>query len=89
MSNTCCVGIGASKGELLSKLAVSVGEDLNEDERQKFFNLVCMYDDIFAGSMADLGRISKLKHCIDTGTAPPIHQLVRRIPHSAEVKFTS
>ena len=38
-----------------------------------------MYADIFAGSTADLGKTSKLKHCINTGAAPPIRQPVRQI----------
>ena len=80
VSNECFAGIQASKGELLSKLSACVDEDLSEDERQKFFNLVCRYADIFAGSTAELGKTSKLKHSIDTGTAPPIRQPVRRIP---------
>ena len=61
VSNECRAGISASKGELLSKMAMDAGVYLSEDERQKFFDLVCIYADIFAGSTADLGRTSKLK----------------------------
>ena len=34
-----------------------------------------MYGDTFAGSTSDLGRTSKLKHHIDTGTATPIRRI--------------
>ena len=50
-----------------------------EDERQKFSNLLHKYADIFAGSGDDLGRTSKLKHCINTGTTTPIRQPVHHI----------
>ena len=73
------VGTCTSKGELTSEFAANVGADLSEDEQRKFLNLVYKYADIFAGSGGDLGRTSKLKHCINTGTAPPIRQPVRRI----------
>ena len=70
-------------------MATNAGVDLSDDERQTFFNLVYMYADIFAGTTADLGRTSKLKHCIDTGTAPPIRQWFIASPYNAEVKFAS
>ena len=66
-----------SKEELLSKLDANVGDYLNEDEQQKFLNLVSMYSDIFAGSTTDLGKTNVLKHCMNTGAAPPICQPVR------------
>ena len=40
------------------------------------------FEDIFAGPDDSLGRTSLLKHTIDTGTAPPIRQPVRRISPS-------
>ena len=79
-SNNRLAGICASKAELLYKMAADAGVDLSEDERQRFFNLVCTYADIFAGSTSDQGRTNKFKHCIDTGTTPLIRQPVRRIP---------
>ena len=63
----------------MSEFAAKVGKDLSMDERQKFFNLLHKYNDIIAGSGDDLGRTSKLKHCINSGTIPPIRQPVRGI----------
>ena len=80
MSNEYLAGMNASKGELLSKLSMCVNEDLSEDERKKVFNFVSIYADIFAGSTVELGRTSKRKHSIDTGTVPPICQPVCCIP---------
>ena len=83
VSNTgTCSGLAgtcASKGELTSQFDANVGEDLSEDDRKKFFSLLHKYADIFASSGDDLGRTGKLKHCINTGTAPPIRQPVCRI----------
>ena len=81
MSNSSFAGTCtcASKGELMTEFADNSGEDLSEDERQKFFNLLRKYADIFADSGDDLGRTSKLTHRFDTGTSPPIRQPVCRI----------
>ena len=87
MSNTSFAGTCtcASKGELVTEFADEhSGEDLSEDEQQKFFNLLHKYADIFAGSVDDLGRTSKLKHRIDAGTTPPIQRPVLRISLQTE-----
>ena len=67
-------------GSSFSKLAENASNGLGEDEWKKFFDLVYVYADIFADSTSELGGMSKLKHSIDTGTEPPIWQLVRWIP---------
>lgn len=53
--------------------------------RDLFYSLILKHADVFASSTADLGSTNKVRHRIDTGTAQPIRQLVRRIsPHSRE-----
>ena len=53
---------------------------LTEDQKEAFKSLVLQYADIFFCREDNLGRTSKLCHSIDTGSAPPIRQHVRRIP---------
>jgi len=41
--------------------------------------LVC-YEDVFSKSEYDLGRTDAIEHCIDTGSAKPVRQQLRRFP---------
>lgn len=64
----------------MSTLAEEARSDLNSEERERFQDLLCSYADVFASSTTDYGRTSRLRHCIDTGSAVPIRQPVRRLP---------
>ena len=61
---------------------------LTHDEKERFFDLVCSFEDVFAVSNSDLGQTGTLKHKIDTGDSRPIRQGVRRLPphQRADVK---
>ena len=77
--------VGADKRELLWDLVEGCSADLTGGERDIFFSLLLKHADVFAASTADLGRTNKVHHRIDTGTARPIRQPVRRIsPHHRE-----
>ena len=54
--------------------------DFTEEDKEKFFELLVDYSDIFSTSKADLGRTSKLQHSINTGVSPPIRQPVKHLP---------
>ena len=45
---------------------------LTEEERGKFSQLLCEYQDVFAKTDLDLGTFTAVEHKIDTGSAAPI-----------------
>ena len=72
--------ISNEKRELLWGAVEESQGDLTEAEKEKFFELLIDFSDIFSTSKADIGRTSRLRHSIDTGDSPPIRQPVRRLP---------
>ena len=72
------------KLKILNQLLDASGSTLRtDDQREVFKSLVLQYAEIYfchEENEENLGRTSKLCHSIDTGSAPPIHQHVRRIP---------
>ena len=44
--------------------------------------LLCDYKTLFANNLSELGTTSLVEHSIDTGNAPPIKQLPRRLPNA-------
>ena len=42
--------------------------------------LLVRYEDVFSKSEYDLGRTDAIEHCIDTGSAKPVRQQLRRFP---------
>ena len=71
----------SEKLKILNQLLDASGSTLlTDDQREAFKSLVLRYADIFFCHEENLGCTSKLCHSIDTGSAPPIHQHVRRIP---------
>ena len=67
------------KRDILLRLAES-STSTSQVEKTSLASLLLQYADIFAGPGEQLGRTTKLKHTIDTGTAPPIRQHMRRVP---------
>ena len=53
---------------------------LNETEKEALANLLIEFSDVFSTGDSDLGKFSVIKHKIDTGTARPIRQPMRRTP---------
>lgn len=53
---------------------------LSQEKKEQLFALLLEYHDLFASGPQDLGRTGRVQHRINTGTAPPIRQQVRRIP---------
>eukprot|EP00731_Ephydatia_muelleri_P023001 Em0015g584a len=73
--------VSGEKQKILKQLLDASGSTLlTEDQKEAFKSLVLQYADIFFCREDNLGRTSKLCHSIDTGSAPPIRQHVRRIP---------
>ena len=71
------------KEELLLEHRGKAGRELSDGEKEKFFQLLLSYSQIFASTSTDLSHTGQLQHTIDTGTAPPIRQGVLRIPRPA------
>ena len=67
-------GLEEEKEKMLWALVEQLDPELGCGERERFFNLLLSYADIFAVSSSDLGRTSKLQHGINTGNAVPIRQ---------------
>ena len=71
--------VKSDKHHLLWEIIQNCQANLSESEKSDFFKFLLTFEDIFAGPDDSLGRTSLLKHSIDTGTAPPVRQSVRRI----------
>lgn len=64
----------------LRGLVGATSEVLTEELHQRFLQLLLTYQTLFAKSDSDLGYMSAIMHKIDTGTAKPVRQPVRRTP---------
>ena len=66
--------------EQLEALYDKSGTDLHELQKEKLRSLMHDFQDIFARDEFDLGQFTDIEHSIDTGTASPIKQRMRRTP---------
>jgi len=55
-------------------------ENLNSEQRAKLQHILNEFADVFSKHDLDLGCLSEVKHQINTSTAPPVKQRMRRIP---------
>ena len=55
-------------------------EHLNPEEQDELADLLIEFEDVFAKSEFDLGSFSDITHDIDTGSAKPVKQRMRRTP---------
>lgn len=70
------------KKQMLLELVEECSPELSAGERSIFYSLLLKHADVMASSTADLGQTDRVRHQINTGTAQPIRQPVRRIsPH--------
>jgi hypothetical protein len=53
---------------------------LNEQEQTQLSELLCEFEDVFAKSEFDLGKLNTIQHGIDTGTNRLVKQRIRRTP---------
>ena len=66
----------------LKELYDNSAENLNLEEKNKLYELLCDNSDLFAKSSSDLGKTSIVEHTINTGNAKPIKQAARRPPRT-------
>ena len=66
--------------EHLQDLYLRSSTKLTESEKNKFTELLIKYQDAFSKSATDIGFTDLVQHKINTGTALPIRQPIRRLP---------
>ncbi len=72
-------GVSRTKRQAPSKMVEKCASDLGVEQREQLLQLLIEFADIFAEE-GELGRTDRITHNIDTGSAPPIRQSVRRVP---------
>ena len=86
----CCPELSKSvskeKKKLLQDMVENTESDLSPTQRDQLHDVLLEFADVFAGPDDDSGHTSSIKHQIDTGSATPIRQPVRRVPsHRREI----
>ena len=66
----------------LKDLYDNSAENLNLEQKNKLYELLCDNSDLFAKSSSDLGKTSVVEHTFNTGNAKPIKQAARRPPRT-------
>lgn len=66
--------------EHLNSLFQKSVTDLDQSQRTLLMDLLEEYQDDFVQNEFDLGSFTDIEHSIDTGSAPPIKQRMRRTP---------
>ena len=66
--------------EKLQKLVSDAKDTLTEEQASQVQSLLLEYQDIFSNDEFDIGVCQQVEHAIDTGTAKPIQQRLRRTP---------
>ena len=66
----------------LEDMMTEASADLDMNQRLKLERLVCSYANVFAVPDGQLGCTDRIRHTIDTGDAPPILQVPRRLAPS-------
>ena len=72
--------VSSCKRGLLHDMADRSAGDLTSEEKNRLYELLVEFADVFAESSDDMGRTGVVKHSIDTGTSHPIRQQCRRVP---------
>ena len=72
-------GVSSLKRQMLGTMVEECASNLAVDQKEQLFQLLLEYADIFADE-GELGRTDRITHSIETGSAPPIRQPVRRVP---------
>ncbi len=70
----------AKHRQMLWEMVEQPEQCLGQGEKEQLFALFLEYNP-FATGTQDLGQTGRIKHKVDTSTALPIRQQVRRIPH--------
>jgi hypothetical protein len=65
--------------EHLQDIYLRSSTKLTESEKHKFTELLIKYQDTFSKSATDIGFTDLVQHKINTGTALPIRQPIRRL----------
>ena len=72
--------VSSRKRSLLHDIANKSAGDLTSEEKNRLYEVLMEFADVFAENSDDMGRTGAVKHSIDTGTSPPVRQQCRRVP---------
>ena len=72
----------SSEEGVLWEMVSTVVSGVTESQKEQLFFMFSNYSDVFCLHPNDMGHTTEVKHHIDTGDSPPIHQPPRRIPHA-------
>jgi transposase InsO family protein len=70
------------QAKVLQSLIDAVDDEVPDDVRERLLQMLLKYSTAFSFHENDLGRTSVIRHGIDTGTARPSRQALRRQPPS-------
>ena len=74
--------LSSSEEGVLWEMVSTVVSGVTESQKEQLFFMFSNYSDVFCLHPNDMGHTTEVKHHIDTGDSPPIHQPPRRIPHA-------
>ena len=72
--------ISSCKRSLLHDMVNKSVDDLTPVEKNRLYEVLIEFEDVFAEKSDDMGRTGAVKHSIDTGTSPRVRQQCRRVP---------
>ena len=72
-------GVSSLKRQMLGTMVEECASNLAVDQKEQFFQLY-FWSTLTSADEGELGRTDRITHSIDTGSAPPIRQPVRRVP---------
>ena len=78
--------LSSSEEGVLWEMVSKVGSGVTESQKEQLFLMFSNYSDVFCLHPNDMGHTTEVKHHIDTGDSPPIHQPPRRIPHKRRLE---
>ena len=83
-SSSHCYPVESSFGvqdtaSIATQLEANINSDLNAEDKNALLQTLLKFSDVFDES---LGQTDVIQHHIGTGSAPPIRQYPRRLPHA-------
>ena len=77
-----CGMVGTEINDTENFLSIFHLDHLGDKERNELSRVLLQYRSVFSTGPMDIGTTGLVEHKIPTGTAHPVKQLPRRIPHT-------
>ena len=81
-SGLVCGMVGTEMNDTENSLSIFHLDHLGDKERNELSRVLLKYHSVFSTGPMDIGTTGVVEHKIPTGTAQPVKQLPRRIPHT-------